>query len=267
MDKLIFCQGNSKFLLCQGVNFIIDELGITLKTQNPFDKYRLYTERLSTLPRTLAEGRRQQLAEWGYYASGLSRSLRCFWCHSLAKLESIHDITVNPADLHNDKVQCDFLKLAKENAEGENIKCSICEQKYKFGYVILKCGHGVFCYKCMYTASECPFRCGSIKGFARAYITWEMGCLACGDFKAKRPLVMYPRCKHIVCFFCWLATWKCEICESIEEQYVWDLHMWKVRYPRRNYVLQCNSMLLLIPCLCLLLVRHHKHLHFLWPKF
>ena len=170
MDRLIFCQGNSKFLLCPGVNFLTKELGITLKTANPFDKYLLYSERLKSIPHTIPAERRRQLADWGYYSSGLSRSLRCCWCHTLAKIDLVKDATVKPSDIHCDDISCDYLKLAIENSSSENIKCSICEQKYKYGYVILKCGHGVYCYKCLYTSRNCPYKCGPIKGFVRAYI-------------------------------------------------------------------------------------------------
>ena len=170
MDKIIFCPGNNRYLVCQGVSFLTTELGITLKACNPFDKYVLYSERLKSIPETIPTERRIQLAESGYYASGLSRSLRCFCCHSLAKVELVKEVSVAPSNLHCDTISCDYHKLAVENADSENITCNICEQKYKYGYVILKCGHGVYCYKCLYTTLNCPYNCGVIKGFARGYI-------------------------------------------------------------------------------------------------
>ena len=170
MDRLIFCQGNSKYLYCPGVNYITKELGITLKPVNPFDKYSLYSERLKTIPCTIPAQRRIELADWGYYASGLSRSLRCFWCHSLAQQQLVRDGTISPASIHNPDVSCDFLKIAKENSSGENVKCSICEQKYRFGYILLACGHGIYCYKCVYSTQKCPYKCGKILGFTRAFI-------------------------------------------------------------------------------------------------
>ena len=170
MDSLIFCTGNSKCLICPGVNYLINELGITLKKSYPVDKYCLRSERLKSIPEILPAGRREILADWGYYAAGTSRSLRCFYCHSLANVELVDNVEVHPSDLHSSTVVCEYRNLAIENSGCQNIECRICLQKYKYGYVILKCGHGVYCYKCLYTMEECPLRCGVVKGFARAYI-------------------------------------------------------------------------------------------------
>ena len=170
MDSLIFCTGNSKYLICPGVNYLVNELGITLKKVNPDDKYCLISERLKSIPETLPTDRRQILADWGYYASGTSRSLRCFCCHSLANVELVDNISIHPSDLHCSKVVCEYRNLAIENSASQNIMCQICLQKYTFGYVILKCGHGVYCYKCLYTMEKCPLRCGVVKGFTRAYM-------------------------------------------------------------------------------------------------
>lgn len=171
MDSLIFCTGNSKYLVYPGVNYLVKELGITLKKVNPFDIYCLPSERLKSIPESLPADRRAILADWGYYASGTSKSLRCFYCHSLANVELVDNIAVHPSDLHCSKTVCEYRNLAIENADCQNVECRICLNKYKFGYVILKCGHGVYCYKCLYTMKSCPVRCsGAIKGFARAYI-------------------------------------------------------------------------------------------------
>ena len=155
MEPVIFCSGNERHTLCKGVQYLKDRLGLIFKYSNPVPKYLLESERLRSLPTWISTGRRQELASFGYYAVGISESLRCFYCHALADQDHVNTDDYHPRDLHN-RDGCDFIQLAMQDNDVEHKTCAICANQRRYHYTLLPCGHSQICYRCALLMSKCP---------------------------------------------------------------------------------------------------------------
>ena len=148
-------------LICDGVKTILDQTGLILKHEAKNSEFKLDGDRRRTFERLapqIEDDAAIELSEQGLYVSeGDVPILRCYYCNVKADRHELFDDVVYNHPVDSKCSYFNVFKQHRDNISEASMNCALCEEKYKYLFVLLPCGSSRMCFHCFFRVDICPY--------------------------------------------------------------------------------------------------------------